>query len=593
MNGSFEATASALKGFVKVDTRNGRYLRFDDGAPYVPVGHNLAFEDGNPDVNGVGYYDDLLGSLGRAGENWSRVWMTDFNRSALEWGEGHYSGLYHGPGEYSLPSAWRMDRILELAEENGVALQLVLNDHGQFSNRGGDRWATRCAPEDVPPCEPGDPGFDPGSAYNDANGGPVPLASPDLFFSNAEARDLMKNRLRYIVARYGAFRSVLAWELFNEVQFVGTQTENPYTSAQLRSDIVDWHADMAQYLKSVDPFGHLVTTSSAIRDTGDISGLNAMWALPAIDVVQIHWYEPQPELMTTDVPVMIHQFATQYGKPVVVGELGLPNLNPNPEPGFNPSTFAGSAADRDHLDARAPTSTTRCGRLRSPGRARATGGGGTTSRPNAAKNRVAPAFPLNEHLVPPLVTYLDDEDWAPLGLDGVTVGTAGSIRATGVASSSRAYVWIRDAQNEYGTGARPGDLAGRSIVGAEVTIPGLADGGYRVRVFDTWGNTGVTSSFTAVASGGSLTVTVAGLQAGHRAEGRGDGRKAPVLLGAADFRFRLVAGIEVPDDRGLRRQVLARRHEDRFLGIFRPCLQPQGHGRRRLQSRDHHERDCL
>ncbi|HSF62397.1 MAG TPA: DUF5060 domain-containing protein, partial [Gaiellaceae bacterium] len=97
VSGSFQAVASTTAGFVRPDDGNSRYLRFDNGDPYLPVGHNVAFEEGGPPLNGVGYYTNLFGSLGRAGENWTRVWMTDFNRSALEWGEGHYSGFYHGP----------------------------------------------------------------------------------------------------------------------------------------------------------------------------------------------------------------------------------------------------------------------------------------------------------------------------------------------------------------------------------------------------------------------------------------------------------------------------------------------------------------
>ena len=45
--------------------------------------------------------------------------MTDFNGSALEWGAGHYTGYYAGPGRYALEAGWRMDRILELPSRTG------------------------------------------------------------------------------------------------------------------------------------------------------------------------------------------------------------------------------------------------------------------------------------------------------------------------------------------------------------------------------------------------------------------------------------------------------------------------------------------
>ena len=83
---TFEVTETAIQGFVRVDATDARFLRFDRGAPYVPLGHNAGFEDGNPALNGTAYYDALFSGSFAAQENWTRIWMTDFNRSALEWG---------------------------------------------------------------------------------------------------------------------------------------------------------------------------------------------------------------------------------------------------------------------------------------------------------------------------------------------------------------------------------------------------------------------------------------------------------------------------------------------------------------------------
>ena len=80
---------------------------------------------------------------------------------------------------------------------------------------------------------------------------------------------------------------MLAWELFNEVQFVGSDSANPGNSAQVRDDIVAWHAEMAAYLRSIDPYDHLITTSSDID-----SSLKDIWADPNIDLVQVHDYDP-------------------------------------------------------------------------------------------------------------------------------------------------------------------------------------------------------------------------------------------------------------------------------------------------------------
>ena len=68
------------------------------------------------------------------GQNWTRVWMTDFYITAIEWNATHWSGQYDGVGQYGDVPAFRVEQILDLAEQYGLEVQLVLNDHGQFSS---------------------------------------------------------------------------------------------------------------------------------------------------------------------------------------------------------------------------------------------------------------------------------------------------------------------------------------------------------------------------------------------------------------------------------------------------------------------------
>ncbi len=60
------------------------------------------------------------------------------------------------------------------------------------------------------------------------------------------------------MARYGHSGSILAWELFNEVEW--TQPARQDNNWKV---IDDWHAEMADYLRSIDPDRHMITTSSA------------------------------------------------------------------------------------------------------------------------------------------------------------------------------------------------------------------------------------------------------------------------------------------------------------------------------------------
>ncbi len=88
--------------------------------------------------------------------------------------------------------------------------------------------------------------------YNAANGGPC-IHTWD-FFTDQRSRQLIRNRFRYIVARYGYSRNILCWELFNEVDWTDDFSRH-------KTDVTAWHEEMAAWLSRLDVNRHLVTTS--------------------------------------------------------------------------------------------------------------------------------------------------------------------------------------------------------------------------------------------------------------------------------------------------------------------------------------------
>ena len=50
-------------------------------------------------------------------------------------------------------------------------------------------------------------------------------------------------------------------------------------------DVAAWHRDMGRYLRSIDPYNHLITTSWA-----GIKGDPAVDGLPEMDYIQSHQY---------------------------------------------------------------------------------------------------------------------------------------------------------------------------------------------------------------------------------------------------------------------------------------------------------------
>jgi hypothetical protein len=283
---AFQVIPSKNPGFIRLSRRNPRAFAFEGEKPFFAVGENMGW------AGNAGTYDYAawLPALGKAGGNWIRIWMSSWN-CALEWTtprEGSWSrGTYHGVGVYSLENAWKLDAILDMAEQHGVYTMLCFGTYGEFTDGGffnEGQWK-----------------FNP---YNAANGGPC--ARPADFWTNPEAKKLYRRRLRYLLARYGYRTSIHSWEFWNEA--------NPPA---------DWVAEMARYVKGTgvyskngpaDPHRHLLTTTY---------GTPAIWKIPEIDITQSHHYG------TGNIPdhapviradAMLHAV---YGKPHLMGEFGI------------------------------------------------------------------------------------------------------------------------------------------------------------------------------------------------------------------------------------------------------------------------------
>jgi len=280
---TFTGVASRDRGIVRRDPRDPSYLRYADRRAYLPIGHDVAWLPGGP-----GDWEHYFTQMGAVSENWTRIWMTHFNEGqTLEWSTKQ-RGYYHGVGRLSLAMGWKLDRMIELAEANGIAIQLVLQHHGQFSTTTNSNWNQ--------------------NPYNVANAAADGgfLSKAEDFFTNPRAVQLTKNKFRYIVARWGYSRAILAWELFNEVQYTDGWRKN-------RDSVVKWHRDMANYIAALDPFDHLITTSS------DSAGFNALWSLAGINVIQVHHYGTEPAAFIDRMTARL----AGYGKPVLLGEFGV------------------------------------------------------------------------------------------------------------------------------------------------------------------------------------------------------------------------------------------------------------------------------
>lgn len=276
---TFECVPSALPGFIRKNTSN--YLKFDNGKQYIPIGENMGWQSNNVVTN----YTDWLTKLSANGGNFIRVWMSSW-AFALEWKNG--SNGFEGLKKYKQSNAFYLDWLLDYCKDKDVYMMLALNNHGQVSTNVNPEWSN--------------------NPYNAANGGPA--ANTWDFFTSPVAKNLHKNRLRYIVARYGYSKQIQSWELFNELHWTD-QFENR------KNDLTAWDDEMSTYLKEKDVNKHLVTTSYGGTET-----ITNTWSLPNIDFTQTHFYVNSPNIESVLAPAN-QTFLSQHAKPTLNGEFGL------------------------------------------------------------------------------------------------------------------------------------------------------------------------------------------------------------------------------------------------------------------------------
>ncbi len=304
-------------GYIRVDPGNSNKFITANGRRHFPLGHNLAWWTNNTQLG------DVVTKLGGSRENWSRIWMMHFYDSLnLEWPK---VGAF---GQFSLPVAQKWDAIVSAAEQAGVSFQMVLQHHGQYSSTVDPNWAQ--------------------NPYNTANGGF--LSSAAQFFTNTTAKAYTKRKYRYIVARWGYSPALMAWELFNEVQFTDAAQNGQW------SNVAAWHDEMASFIRSQDSYQHLITTSS------DLS--QSIWN--QCDYYQHHDYPAGDLIAALRDPAGVP--AGQPVKPVFGGEC---DRNTTPFYGFHAPLWAGlmsgqSGAQQqwygDQLDANNAYSIFRAGR---------------------------------------------------------------------------------------------------------------------------------------------------------------------------------------------------------------------------------------
>ncbi|HTI60851.1 DUF5060 domain-containing protein [Mucilaginibacter sp.] len=278
----FDAGPGDGKGFLHKN--NLWTFKYDNGELFRGIGENVGWESRSFEKD-KWTYDYLLPKLSSNGANFFRTWMCYWNLP-LEWKKVNSTKRYSNSDAYYNPGAIkRMDELVNLTDSLNLKFMLTMDWHGHLMEGGG--WKN--------------------SNYNALNGGPA--KTPTEYFTSQKARAMYKNKLRYIVARWGYSTSIAAFEFFNEID---NAAFNGADSVLIPLHyITEWHDEMSRYLKDIDPYRHLVTTSVSHRD---IPGMNS---IAYIDFNQKHIYKH-----TEKIPGIYWNYINGFGKPYVVGEFG-------------------------------------------------------------------------------------------------------------------------------------------------------------------------------------------------------------------------------------------------------------------------------
>lgn len=321
---AFDCRQKNAEGFIRA--ANKMYLKreeFVNGQrkyhSFFPVGPNVAwyttvdyyyFKKPYGIYEYIKYIDTLEGKA-----NYMRIWLTRYQYLSL-YGPEHTLRDKGKPVTYfdssiNQKDAAELDFIVRYAADHNINLMMCLFTFGDF--RDDSEGLEKSAKYNSMPS---------GWRYNPFHT-LLHLEQPAEFFSDAEAKRISRNLIRYIVARWGYATNIECWELWNEVANTFKDYELDGTEEQA---IIDWHNEMAEAIRSFDPHQHLVTTS--LGSTKIMPILHER-CFDHLDVVQNHNYQNiQKSKSKEQMSYILFQKSGEMRemypeKPCFMGEYGL------------------------------------------------------------------------------------------------------------------------------------------------------------------------------------------------------------------------------------------------------------------------------
>lgn len=319
--------ANVKQGQGFISKANSRYLKRDvvtNGQrsyhSFFPIGPNVAWYTCKSYYDfatayGIYEYERRIDSLAGSA-NYMRVWINRPQYLSLYGQE--FTQVVNGKAtiyfdnKINQKDAAQLDHIIAYAAQNGITVMpcffnykdfMIDHDNGDDLVKYPDDWRL--------------------NPFHTILGLKVPVD----FFTDPKARHITKNLIRYIVARWGYATNIIAWELWNESANMDNSDQD---IGHFRSAVLDWHDEMATYIRSIDPFGHMVTTSLG---NSDAEGYLEKRVFKTLDIVQYHKYFnilKAKSLETPSYQLLLRSNSTHAmypTKPLFIGEFGFGKQN--------------------------------------------------------------------------------------------------------------------------------------------------------------------------------------------------------------------------------------------------------------------------
>ncbi|KAJ3324115.1 hypothetical protein HDV06_000656 [Boothiomyces sp. JEL0866] len=197
-----------------------------------------------------------------------------------------FGPTYHVTGiqQYYEPAWVSFDRMLATARNNGIRVIVPIINNNWPNTFGGYEYFCEMVGKD-----------------------------PSVFFTDMEIRNQLKAVIRFMLnrrntingIRYGDDKTILAWELGNELNQFGIVP-------------AEWTLDIAGLIKYYAPKTLVMTGSFGTFDPNNVPNLTTVLSSHNIDILTNHYYDGFEGYLPRDIAV-----AQTYNKAFIAGEVGF------------------------------------------------------------------------------------------------------------------------------------------------------------------------------------------------------------------------------------------------------------------------------